>query len=58
MRRRRWTVRKLDGAWQAFDPDGNLRYAADDWRVVYGFAILGLGPIKPSTPDFLKGLFG
>jgi hypothetical protein len=58
MYRRKWSVRKLDGAWQAFDPDGNLRYAGSDWWTVYAFARLGLGPVKPSTPDFLKGLFG
>jgi hypothetical protein len=58
MTRRRWLVRKLDGVWQAFDPEGNLRYAAEDWRTVYAFARLGLGPIKPINNDFLKGLFG
>lgn len=56
--RRKWQVRKLDGVWQAFDADGNLRYAADDWRVVMAFARLGLGPMKPPPSIGLKGLFG
>jgi len=54
-RKRKWLVRKLDGAWQAFDADGNLRYAGADWFEVYAFARLGLGPIKPKAS---AGIFG
>ncbi len=42
-RGKRWLVRKLDGAWQAFDSDGNLRYAGADWFEVYAFARLVVG---------------
>ena len=38
---RRWKVRKRDGAWQAFDPDGLLRYAASEWRLVMAFVAMG-----------------
>jgi hypothetical protein len=53
----KWQVCKHDGVWQAFDQDGNLRYAAADWYPVYAFARLGLGPMKPRHP-YLEKLFG
>lgn len=58
MAKPKWRVEKRDGVWQAYDPDGHLRYAADDWRVVYFFARLGLGPIKPKPSGLFGGLFG
>ena len=53
----RWRVQKLDGVWQAFDEDGNLRYASTDWQTVVCFALLGLGPMKPRNQDPFRGLF-
>lgn len=57
MAKSKWRVLKHEGAWQAFDTDGNLRYAADDWWMVYSFARLGLGPIKPRGKSLFGGLF-
>lgn len=54
----KWLVRKLDGVWQVFDPDGNLRYASNDWHVAYSFARLGIPPRpKPKKISTLGWLF-
>lgn len=34
---RKWSVRKKDGIWEAFAPDGSWQYAGS-WRQVYDFA--------------------
>lgn len=44
---RRWRIRKRDGVWQAFDPDGVLRYAAELHRMVLAFVLTQPKP-KPS----------
>ena len=38
---RKWSVKKRDGAWQAFDEDGDVRYASTDWLKVTTFALIG-----------------
>ena len=50
--KRKWLVRKLDGVWQAFDENGDLRYAADDWFTVYAFARLGRPKRQRPAIDF------
>jgi hypothetical protein len=37
----KWTVRKRDGVWQAFDWEGKVRFASESWQRVVTFALLG-----------------
>ena len=39
---KRWTVRKRDGAWQAWDTQNFLRYASTDWNLTLSFALMGV----------------
>lgn len=44
----RWSVRKRDGVWQAFDDDGDVRFASSDWFQALTFALIGAEP-RPIT---------
>ena len=56
-----WSVRKRDGVWQAFDREGDARYASSDWWSVLTFACLGAAEPEPDTyrqraPEFYQAL--
>ena len=37
----KWSVKKRDGAWQAFDEDGNVRSASSDYLKALAFGLIG-----------------
>lgn len=37
----KWTVRKRDGAWQAYDPFGKPLYASTSWDSAVMYAMIG-----------------
>ena len=57
---RKWRVFKRDGAWQACDTTGFLRYASTSWAKTFAFALMGVddrrragffAPVHPRTFD-------
>ncbi len=54
---KRWSVRKQDGAWQAWDTTGFLRYASTSWANTLAFASMGVhdrrraGFFAPTAPQ-------
>lgn len=54
---RKWRVAKQDGAWQAWDTQGFLRYASNDFHLTLLFAFMGVfdkrrrGVFAPQTPE-------
>ena len=44
----KWRVVKRDGAWQALDGDGDVRFASADWLMAVTFALVASEPFDQS----------